>query len=290
MKSSVFFLLFVTGILFSCTPSVESMGGSHISINFSSDIESDTIESQVKLMSARLAQISIYPEAVSYELEGNSVMISLPGVRDTAAVKQLLLRSRMMKLCHSIPTRQFSEVRDYLAEYLYLPIADKPYKKASIIGLVAFDNKNKIEQVLASEAFKSKFPQVEKSYWGSQKADNRLALFLSSKGSPSIDESMYKHVEVYEGEDKSEGILSLELKEEFGKSLGPLTGNDSTYLLHIFHDEVYISKIIEPYIEGPAFSMKGAFSPMDAKVLAGLWNSEEIGVDFMIERIELVMK
>lgn len=292
MKSTCYFLLFILiSLLLSCKePSLEKDGGIRLTIAAKEDISQSDFQKTKAVLKERLASISPFPEHVSIIEDNNQLQYNIPGLQDTAAVRQLTERNRMMRLAHAIPTRDFPAIREYLSDYITVPKSKKPYKPESMIGLVSYANQAKLEEILNSQDFREAFPQVANHYYGVKSMDSKLALFLEVDGSAIIDERMYAKVDVYEGEDPEEGIMTLLLNEDYATSLGPLTGNDSTYLLHIFHDEVYISKIIVPYIEGPAFSMSGAFSPRDVEVLTTIWKHDPLPISINVKEMELMKK
>ena len=140
---------------------------------------------------------------------------------------------------------------------------------------------------MKTNPFKEKFPEVRDYYWGVKKMEEMSALFMESSSSAFITEDMFSELEGYASEDNTEGVFSLQLKEEFSDRIGQLTGNDSVYLLHIFHREVYISKIIKPHITQTNFQMAGAFSIAEAEALGAIWNGEEIQPGVKIVGLEL---
>lgn len=277
-----FFLLLCFGFLCSCSgPSLESTGGTEIELSSSQSINADDITSLVD----RLKNFSSHPDAISFVVEGNNAKILAVGVTDTLSVKELITRGRMLKVVHAVPPSSYKKIQKYLSEYISSPSGDKPYKSKSMIGLVDDNNMAKVNEILASAEFKSMFPEAGQANFGVKKMNGKNALFIQDANSAVMDENMFEHLSAHEDSETGEGTFSLKLKDDYTDRISKLTGNDSTYLLHLFHDEVYISKIIKPHITSPSFGMAGAFTKRDAMVLAAIHNSAEVSTDLQLKKM-----
>jgi len=266
-------LLTISVLLFSCgIPTIETVGGTKINLTSPTPISEETAE----ILLDRLWMFSKHGDYLTYNIEDNNLTINAVGVSDQESIKELLAWNRMMKVVHAIPTSSYPEIRNTLSKYISTPSTKLPYKPTSLIGLVDKENKTRVLELINSTEFQSNFPKAGRAYFGIKKMEGKYALFIEDKTSVSMTEDMFKTIVAQEDTKNKEGRLSLELKEEYSENIGKLTGNDSTYLLHIFHDEVYISKIIKPHITSPSFGMAGAFSRRDVMVLSSIWNADEL--------------
>lgn len=283
----VYHLLFLLIFFISCSaPSIESEGGAKFSIQCNTDV----LESTKSLLETRFAAISESPQHIKSSVENDLIHFELPAVTDSSAVRQLVEWDREFRLCRGLDPSVLERVRMALAEYISIPEKKKPYKPGSMIGLVSDNQRQSILDLIDSESFKSAFPEVRNHYWGVKKMDGKSALFMEASSSAFITGEMFEDLQGFASQDETEGVFSLQLKGDYSDRIGNLTGNDSTYLLHIFHDEVYISKIIVPHITQTNFGMSGAFSIMDAKILGALWASEDLDESVKLTKIELVKK
>lgn len=270
----VFLLLCLSFFMIACSaPSLESNGGIELTLKINA---SDSQSASIEAISKRFKKVVPFPETVSPTISGDEVTLNLVEFTDTETVRQLSVWNRNMLLCYAVPKHLQKEIRVFLEAYLSYVDSDKPFKQSSMIGLVDETQKEMVNELIKSEEFKNRFPSVGEVFWGNKKMESKYALFLSDRNSTKIDEGMFDSIEPFASKDGKDGILGLKLLPDYADRIGKLTGNDSTYLLHILHDEVYISKIIEPHITDPSFSMSGAFSPQDALVLATIWNSPDL--------------
>lgn len=281
-----FFLALLLSQFACTTPTVESIGGINLYVKFDKNLADSSIIKTAEKIKERIGKTTSKAEHITYKVNGSEVVFQLPGLMDKSSINNLATWDRMMRLCYSVEKSDIINIRNELGEFMYLAGGNKPYKSSSIIGLVREEHMYKVDSVMSEESFRQKFPMVKKSYWGVKKMEGKAALFMEAKDSPYIDEHMFQSISAYKSED--EGALSLELLPEYSDRIGSLTGNDSTFLLHIFHDEVYISKIIKPHITEPKFSMAGAFTTKDALILSTIWNTEEIEDNFEVEKLELI--
>jgi hypothetical protein len=272
-------------ILSACTsPSLQNNGGTKLTLTAP---EGSSQSSTVEVLTQRFKKLIPYPETIVPFMSGNIVEIALVEYKDTTTIRQLSTWRRDLLLVYAVPKSQQSEMREYLDAYLTYSDKEEPFKSSSMIGLVDSEQKSDVSKAISSENFRTMFPCVGIAYWGNVKVDGKEALFLSDKTSPYIDTDMFESVEPFADKEGIEGILSLKLLPDYSERIGQLTGNDSTYLLHILRDEVYISKIIEPHITNPSFSMSGAFSPQDALVISTLWNSGKLEDKVIINSMDL---
>lgn len=280
------FLAICASIVFSaCTsPSLQNNGGTKLTLTIP---ESSSQSASVEVLTQRFKKIVPYPETVVPFIAGDIVEIPLVEYTDTMTTRQLATWSRDLLLVYAVPKTQQSEIREYLDTYLTYPDKEKPFKCSSMIGLVDSEQKSDVLKAINSKDFRTMFPSVGMTFWGNVAVDGKEALFLSDKTSQIIDADMFESVEPFADKEGIEGILGLKLLPDYSERIGQLTGNDSTYLLHILHDEVYISKIIEPHITNPSFSMSGAFTPQDALVISALWNSGNLEDEVIINSIDL---
>ncbi len=265
-------------------PTVQNTGGTILKIQCPKENISTT---QNKLLE-RLSTLSAAPENITSSITGDVIKIELPAVFDTTTVRSLVAWDRSFRLCRGLDPSVQRRVRTHLKNFLNIPEKTKPYKPSSMIGLVADDQREAVIANISSQAFKEQFPEVRNYYWGAKKMDGRNALFMESSSSAFISEDMFSRLEGYASKDNSEGEFGLQLKDDYADRIGQLTGNDSVYLLHIFHQEVYISKIIEPHITQPNFGMSGAFSVAEAKALGAIWASENLDPAVKIVSLNLV--
>lgn len=279
-----FIILFISCVLlFACQSDQKSI---QVTVS-SNDGMTSISENDSNILKGRLTELT--NSSISVKEEDGIIMFTIPEYKDTSAVRQVLERSRMLKLFHSIPPKEIDQMKVYLAKYdVEQPTIDKPYKSKSTVGLLPISKKREFEKILFSPDFEEKFSDSLSIYYGAQQMENKLAIFMGEESQNYIDENMFTKVSRYQGENPEEGIFYLELKEEFADRLGPLTGNDSTYLLHVLDNEVYISKIIEPYIEGPIFSMSGVFTPQEVEIFSALWNSEDLETPVQVRHIEII--
>ena len=286
MKFYLYLLISCFFIVSCSSPTIDSVGGTIINIESTQQIN----ERDAKTVVSRLKAISEYDDYIDYSIEKNKISINGIGIADTTSARQLIERSRMLKVVYAIPPSSYEPIRAFLGEYISSPIKEKPYKSSSLIGLVSQADLPKIKEYLNSPEFKSQFPEAGQFNFGVKLMEGKKALFIQDSSSPFMDESMFEQIGAYEDPDTGEGNLSLKLLESYADRIGKLTGNDSTYLLHLFHDEVYISKIIKPHITSPAFGMAGAFTTEDVIVLSTLWNSNELEQDLTIKSMQLIQK
>jgi len=272
-------------ILSACTsPSLQNNGGTKLTLTVP---EGSSQSSTVEVLTQRFKKLVPYPETVVPFMSGNIVEIPLVEYTDTTTIRQLSTWRRDLLLVYAVPQSQQSEIREYLDAYLTYSDKEKPFKSSSMIGLVKSEQKTEVIKTLNSKNFRNLFPSVGMAYWGNVAVDGKEALFLSDKTSQYIDADMFESVEPFADKEGIEGILGLKLLPDYSERIGQLTGNDSTYLLHLLHDEVYISKIIEPHITNPSFSMSGAFTPQDALVIPALWNSDKLEDEVIINSMDL---
>ena len=283
MKHLIYFSLCLA-ILASCKlPTLENVGGILIEIESEKEIPDELAEIIVE----RFEYFSTQPDYVMYESHGNKIIIDGVGISDTASIKELINRDRMMKVVYAVDKKYYKDIKSYLGDLISEPTKNRPYKKSSMIGLVRLENIDAVNQILSSSEFKEKFPKAGTHNYGVKLMEGQKALFIQDATSPFMDQTMFKEIIPRKDPKKvGEGALSLELKDEYADRIGKLTGNDSTYLLHLFHNEVYISKIIEPHITSPSFGMSGAFTPRDVMVHAVLWNTEDISQELKISKIK----
>ena len=268
-----FAILMVLFLMLSCGgPSIKNIGGIILKVEY----PGQNISSIETNLENRLSVLSATPENITSSVTGNVIQFELPSVFDTTMVRSLVEWDRSFRLCRGIDPFVKVRVREELANLINISEKIKPYKPSSMIGLVTDRNRKEVIAKISSKAFKEKFPEVRDYYWGVKKMEEMSALFMESSSSAFITEDMFSELEGYASEDNTEGVFSLQLKEEFSDRIGQLTGNDSVYLFHIFHREVYISKIIKPHITRPNFGMSGAFSVSEAKALGAIWASEDI--------------
>lgn len=272
-------------ILGSCTaPSLQNNGGTKLTLTIP---EGSSQSASVQVLTQRFKKIVPYPETVVPFISGDIVEIPLVEYKDTTSIRQLSTWGRDLLLVYAVPKSQQNKVREYLDTYLSYSDKEKPFKSSSMIGLVDSEQKSDVLKAISSEDFSTMFPSVGMAYWGNVAVDGKEALFLTDKTSPYIDADMFESVEPFADKEGIEGILGLKLLPDYSERIGQLTGNDSTYLLHILHDEVYISKIIEPHITNPSFSMSGAFTPQDALVISTLWNTAKLEDEVIINSMDL---
>ncbi|MDA9773518.1 hypothetical protein N9B82_01060 [Saprospiraceae bacterium] len=282
-------LICMTLAMISCAEkTLESEGGTRLKVEFKGDAGEMAVQDAATILQGRLANLTETNYPIYVEAEGNMLSFDILGLAKTAGVKELVEWDRSMKLSYAINPSSYEPIRAFLADYVENVTDDKPYKASSMIGMVAAKDLEAVEGILNSEEFKNTFPEIGKYYWGEEKMDEKSALFCEAADTPFINESMFKKIGAFASKDGKDGILSLELLPEFTDRIGKLTGNDSTYLLHSFHNEVYISKIIKPHITSANFSMLGAFSPNDALVLSTLWNSEPLDGVFTVKSMAIV--
>jgi len=277
----------LTGILLitACgAPTIQNTGGTIVKIQCSDQDISITGSNLLE----RLSILSDEPENIDISITDQVIQFDLPAVFDTTMVRSLVEWNRSFRLCRGLNPSVQNRVSAYLADLINIPKKAKPYKPSSMIGLVADSQRKTVAAKISDKAFKEQFPEVRNYYWGAKKMDGKSALFMESSSSAFITEDMFSQLEGYASEDNSEGVFSLQLEEEYGDRIGQLTGNDSVYLLHIFHQEVYISKIIEPHITQTNFGMSGAFSVAEAKALGAIWASEDLDSGVKIIDLELV--
>ena len=275
----IYLVIAISLLLFSCDiPSLETVGGTKIILSSTKDITEETAQTIVD----RLLIFSSDPEFIDYEIDGKNLTIKAVGVKDQEAIKSVIQRDRMMKVIYAVPPSSYKPIATYLKKYVVAPTTKLPYKPKSSIGLVEEKNKDAVMELIKSPEFHTAFPKTGKAYFGIKKMEGKYALFIEDANSPAMTETMFEEIGAYRGKDPGEGQLSLTLKDKFADRIGRLTGNDSTYLLHIFHDQVYISKIIEPHITDPSFGMAGAFSTKDVMILSSLWNTEDLKQDLTI--------
>lgn len=269
----IYLVIAISLLLFSCEiPSLETAGGTKILLSSTEDITKETAQTIVD----RLLIFSSDPEFINYEIEGKKLTVKAVGVKDQDAITSVIQRDRMMKVTYAVPPSSYKPIAKYLNKYVVAPTTKLPYKPKSCIGLVAEKDKDDVLKLINSTEFETAFPEAGKAYFGIKKMEGKYALFIEDANSPAMTETMFEEIGAYRGKDPGEGQLSLTLKDEFADRIGKLTGNDSTYLLHIFHEQVYISKIIEPHITDPSFGMAGAFSTKDVMILSSLWNTENL--------------
>lgn len=284
----LFFYILCIALLSACKlPTLENVGGTLIEIKSDKEISDEIAEVIVE----RLEYISSHPDYVMYESLGNRILIDGVGITDTTAIMQLVNRDRMMKVIYAVNKQYYKDIKSYLGNLITSATKNRPYKKSSTIGLVDINNISLIDSILLSAEFKNKFPYAGTHNYGVKLMEGKKALFIQDANSPYMDQTMFKEITPRKDPKKvGEGALSLELREEYADRIGKLTGNDSTYLLHLFHDEVYISKIIEPHITSPSFGMAGAFTPQDVLIHAVLWNTKDINQEIKISSLKHIKK
>ncbi len=282
------FIIFCLTFLFSCKlPTLDNVGGVLIEIESDTEISDEVAE----ILVDRLEYMSTHPDYVMYESQGNKIIVDGVGIDDTVSVKELVERNRMMKVVYAVEPSVKIEIQQYLKNFISKPTKTRPYKKSSLIGLVEKDNISTIDSLLSSEVFKSKFPSAGTYNYGVKLMEGKKALFIQDANSPYMDQNMFEEITPHNDPKKvGEGVLSLKLKDQYSDKIGQLTGNDSTYLLHLFHDEVYISKIIKPHITSPSFGMGGAFTPRDVLVHTILWLSQDIDQEIKVKSIKEIPK
>ncbi len=285
-KNFIFCFGFISILFFSSceAPTVETVGGTIVKIRGGNQV----IKASQDILEARLSVLTKDPETIVTTLQGDVITIALPAVFDTSMVRSLIEWDRSFRLCHGLDPSIKTKVQESLSSVISIPTKKKPYKPSSMIGLVDDHNQEEVIRRITSPPFKKQFPEVRDYYWGAKKMDGKLALFMESSNSAFITEEMFQQFEGYADLTKKEGAFALHLKSEYEDHIGQLTGNDSTYLLHIFHKEVYISKIIEPHITQPNFGMSGAFSIIEAKALGAIWANSELKTPLTIISLERV--
>lgn len=272
-------------LMLSCGgPSVKNTGGIILKVECA-DQSAGRIATN---LTERLSVLSQNPENITASITDHVIEYELPGVFDTAMVRSLVEWDRSFRLCRGLNPSEIVSIRKELGNLVSLSEKMKPYKPTSMIGLVSDQHRNKVIAKITSKAFKEKFPAVRDYYWGVKEMEGKSALFMESSSSAFITEDMFSELEGDATEDETEGVFSLQLKEEYSDRIGQLTGNDSVYLLHVFHREVYISKIIKPHITRPNFGMLGAFSVAEARALGAIWNSEEIQPGVKVVSMEVL--
>jgi len=268
-----FSILMVLFLVLSCGgPTVKNLGGIILKVEYTGQ-NINNVESN---LAKRLSVLSATPENITSSISGNFIQFELPSMFDTAMVRSIVSWDRSFRLCRGLDPSVKIRVRNELADLINFSEKEKPYKPSSMIGLVTDSNRNEVIAKINSKSFKEKFPAVRDYYWGVKKMEGMSALFMESSNSAFITEDMFSDIYGYASDDETEGVFDLELNKVYSDRIGQLTGNDSVYLLHIFHQEVYISKIIEPHITQTNFQMAGAFSVSEAKALGAIWNGEEI--------------
>jgi len=271
--------------MLSCNvPTVENLGGTILKIQ----TDSQNIKTTEVTLKDRFSSFLDDPENMTSSIDGNIILLEFPGLFDTTMIRSMVEWDRSFRLCRGLDPSVQIKVRKHLSELLNISEKVKPYKPTSMVGLVSDNNQKKVIDKISSEEFKQQFPEVRDYYWGVKKMEGMSALFMESSSSAFITEDMFSQLEGFASEDETEGIFSLQLKEEYGERIGQLTGNDSIYLLHVFHREVYISKIIEPHITRVNFGMSGAFTVAEAKALGALWASEDIDQEVKIIALDTV--
>jgi len=268
-----FAILMVLFLMLSCgAPSVKNIGGTTLKVEY----RGENINSVATTLEERLSVLSPTPENITASITGTIIQFELPTVFDTAMVRSLVEWDRSFRLCRGLDPSVKVRVRAELGDLINISEKIKPYKPSSMIGLVTDSQRNAVIAKITSKAFKEKFPEIRDYYWGVKKMEGMSALFMESSSSAFITEDMFSDLYGYASDDNTEGVFDLELNKVYADRIGQLTGNDSVYLLHIFHREVYISKIIKPHITQTNFQMAGAFSVTEAEALGAIWNGEEI--------------
>lgn len=278
-------ILMILFLMLSCDgTSVKSMGGIILEVECT-DKNVNSVETS---LAERLSVLSTTPENITSSITDNIIQFELPAVFDTAMVRSVVEWDRSFRLCRGLDPSVKVRVRAELADLINISEKNKPYKSSSMVGLVTDSKRSEIIAKITSKAFKEKFPEVRDYYWGVKKMEGMSALFMESASSAFITEDMFSDLYGYASDDNSEGVFDLELNRVYEDRIGQLTGNDSVYLLHIFHQEVYISKIIKPHITQTKFGMAGAFSVPEAEVLGAIWNSEEIQPGVKVRSLDLL--
>jgi len=268
-----FAILMVLFLMLSCgAPSVKNIGGTTLKVEY----RGENINSVATILEERLSVLSTTPENITASITGTIIQFELPSVFDTTMVRSLVEWDRSFRLCRGLDPSVKVRVRAELADLINISEKIKPYKPSSMIGLVTDSQRDEVITKITSKSFKEKFPEVRDYYWGVKKMEGMSALFMESSSSAFITEDMFSDLYGYASDDNTEGVFDLELNKVYADRIGQLTGNDSVYLLHIFHQEVYISKIIKPHITQLNFQMAGAFSVLEAEALGAIWNGEEI--------------
>ena len=265
-------------------PSVKNIGGTILKVEY----PGQNINSTATTLTERFSVLSAAPENITSSITGSVIQFELPAVFDTAMVRSLVEWDRSFRLCRGLDPSVKVRVRKELEEFITISKKIKPYKPSSMIGLVTDSQRKEVIAKITSKAFKEKFPEVRDYYWGVKKMEGMSALFMESSSSAFITEDMFSDLYGYASDDDTEGVFDLELNKVYSDRIGQLTGNDSVYLLHIFHREVYISKIIKPHITQTNFQMAGAFSVLEAEALGAIWNGEEIAPGVKILSLEVL--
>lgn len=274
-------------LMLSCgAPSVKNIGGTLLKVEYTGQ----NISSVATTLAERFSILSAAPENNTSSITGNLIQFELPTVSDTAMVRSLVEWDRSFRLCRGLDPSVKLRIRAELGDLITISEKTKPYKPSSMIGLVTDSKRKEVIAKISSKAFNEKFPEVRDFYWGVKKMEGMSALFMESSSSAFITEGMFSDLYGYASDDDTEGVFDLELNIVYADRIGQLTGNDSIYLLHIFHREVYISKIIKPHITQTNFGMSGAFSVLEAEALSAIWASEEIQPDAKVVGLELLEK
>jgi len=272
-------------LMLSCgAPTVKNIGGIILKVEY----PGQNISSVATNLEERLSALSPAPENITSSITGNLIEFELPAVFDTAMVRSLVAWDRSFRLCRGLDPSVQVRVRAELADLINLSEKTKPYKPSSMIGLVTDNQRKEVITKITSTTFKEKFPEIRDYYWGVKRMEGMSALFMESSSSAFLTEDMFSDIYGYASDDNTEGVFDLELNKVYADRIGQLTGNDSVYLLHIFHRAVYISKIIKPHITQTNFQMAGAFSVSEAKALGAIWNGEELPSGVKIVGLELV--
>ena len=272
-------------LMLSCgAPTVKNIGGTILKVEYTGEDISNTVTT----LTERLSILSTTPENMTASIDGKVIQFELPSVFDTTMIRSLVEWDRGFRLCRGLDPSVKLRVKKELAAFIQTSEKIKPYKPSSMIGLVTDSQRKKVIAKITSKAFKEKFPEVRDYYWGVKKMEGMSALFMESSSSAFITEDMFSDIYGYASDDNSEGVFDLELNTVYSDRIGQLTGNDSVYLLHIFHREVYISKIIKPHITQTKFGMSGAFSVAEAEALGAIWNGEEIEPGAKVVSLEVM--
>lgn len=260
-------------LMLSCgAPTVKNIGGTILKVEYTGQ----DINNTATTLTERLSILSPTPENITSSINGKVIQFELPSVFDTTMIRSLVEWDRGFRLCRGLDPSVKLRIKKELADFIKTSEKIKPYKPTSMIGLVTDSQQKEVIAKITSKAFKEKFPEVRDYYWGVKKMEGMSALFMESSSSAFITEDMFADIYGYASDDDTEGVFDLELNSVYSDRIGQLTGNDSVYLLHIFHREVYISKIIKPHITQTKFGMSGAFSVAEAEALGAIWNGEEI--------------
>lgn len=277
----VFFLMPSCG-----APTVKNIGGIILKV----ECTDQNISGIATSLEERLSVLSATPENITASIDDKIIQFELPAVFDTTMVRSLVEWDRSFRLCRGLDPSVKLRVRAELASFINISEKTKPYKPSSMIGLVTDNKRKEVIAKITSKTFKEKFPEIRNYYWSVKKMEGMSALFMESSSSAFITEDMFSDIGGYPNDDHTEGEFELELKNVYSDRIGQLTGNDSVYLLHIFHKEVYISKIIKPHITRINFGMSGAFSVLEAEALGAVWASEEIQPGVKVVGLELFEK